>query len=140
MPLTLERLVYTSQAAPSAQNLLGIAEILGQARTLNHLNELTGALAIHDGIFLQVVEGPQFAMDSLLRRLRRDARHDALEVMDRHPVQHRAFTGWRMVGPLTGSRAALLVEGARAGALSEGAVTAGLAELAASASNSGSPG
>lgn len=135
MPLTLDRLIYTSRAAPSAASLLGIAEILGQARTLNDRNELTGALAVHDGVFLQVVEGPCYAVDGLLQRLLRDIRHTALEVMDRHPVEHRAFMGWRMVGPLTGSRAAGLVEGARTGAIGADAVTAGLAELAMSAVN-----
>lgn len=140
MPLTLERLIYTSRAVPSAQSLLGIAEILGQARTLNELNGLTGALAIHDGLFLQVVEGPRLALDSLLKRLLQDARHEALEVMDRHRAEQRAFAQWRMVGPLMGSRAAPLVEGARSGALGAEGVTARLAELASSATFRSNPG
>ena len=57
-PEALERIVYCSRARIDTTSLQAIAEILGVSQRNNAREGLTGALAVNDGWFLQVVEGP----------------------------------------------------------------------------------
>ncbi len=67
------------------------------SRRNNARDGLTGALAVNEGWFLQVVEGSATALDRLLRRLAEDPRHTDLEVLSRRPVSGRLFPDWSMV-------------------------------------------
>ena len=93
----LERLVYCSRACIDTTSLQAISEILGVSHRNNAREGLTGALAINDGWFLQVIEGPAPAIDALLRRLADDPRHAEIEVLSRRPVSGRLFPDWSMV-------------------------------------------
>lgn len=93
----LERIVYCSKACVDTASLQTISEILGVSRRNNVRDGLTGALAVNDGWFLQVVEGPGPALDGLLRRLAGDARHADIELLSRRPVSGRLFPDWTMV-------------------------------------------
>ena len=96
MPRTIQRLVYRSEATRPTDSLQALAELLGEAQHNNARDGLTGALAVHDGRFLQVVEGPSGMVESLERRLARDPRHREIVVLDRSPVETRAFESWTM--------------------------------------------
>ena len=96
MPTRLDRLVYRSVAAMPTEALLPLAELLGEAQRNNERAGLTGALAVHDGRFLQVVEGDPGLLDQLHLRLERDRRHRDIEVLDRRPIERRAFDTWSM--------------------------------------------
>ena len=93
----LERLVYCSRARIDTASLQAISEILGVSQRNNARDGLTGALAINDGWFLQVLEGSTPAIDSLLRRLAGDPRHADVEVLSRRPVSGRLFADWSMI-------------------------------------------
>ena len=93
----LERLVYCSRARIDTGSLQTIAELLGVSQRNNARDGLTGALAVNDGWFLQVIEGPAPAIDGLLRRLAADTRHADVEVLSRRPVSGRLFRDWSMV-------------------------------------------
>ena len=97
MPTRLDRLVYRSVAAMPTEALLPLAELLGEAQRNNERAGLTGALAVNDGWFLQVIEGSPNAINALLRRLAADARHTELEVLSRRTVSGRLFPDWSMV-------------------------------------------
>lgn len=96
MPHTLDRLVYRSTATRPTQVLTSLAELLGEAQRNNARAGLTGALAVHHGRFVQVVEGDPGQLDILQRRLASDPRHRDIEVLDRRPVETRAFDDWTM--------------------------------------------
>lgn len=96
MPTRLDRLVYRSVAAMPTEALTSLAELLGEAQRNNARTGLTGALAVHDGRFLQVVEGDPGLLDQLHRRLERDRRHRDIDVLARGPIERRAFDGWSM--------------------------------------------
>lgn len=89
---TLARLVYVSRAAPR----LGTAEvyaIIRRAHAGNGAAGVTGALVFLDGWFAQVLEGPSPALEACLGRIRRDPRHDRLELRIRAPTLLPAFAG-----------------------------------------------
>jgi hypothetical protein len=96
MASRLEQLMYRSVAVMPTDALLPLAELLGEAQRNNVRAGLTGALAVHDGRFLQVVEGDPGLLDQLHLRLARDRRHRDIEVLERRLVERRAFDGWSM--------------------------------------------
>jgi len=110
-PGPLERLVYCSRSRVPTDSLLVIADILAVAHRNNERDGLTGALAVSQTWFLQVLEGRPAAIDSLMRRLERDPRHCDLVILSRAPAARRLFTGWSMASArITPSIASDLVE------------------------------
>ena len=93
---SLERVVYESRATGSTDSLLNVATILAESQRNNDRDGLTGALAAHDGRYLQVIEGAPAALDRLMRRLDGDPRHREVSIIDRVPIEARAFDGWSM--------------------------------------------
>ncbi len=98
----LERLLYASIATGRTDSLLNMATILAESDRNNARDGLTGALAAHDGQYLQVVEGQPEVLDSLLRRLESDPRHKDIRLIDRIPIAHRRFEGWTMASSRIG--------------------------------------
>ena len=93
--MELKSLAYTSLARLD----LGSADLVDihqTARRLNALDGITGMLVFNGNRFLQIIEGAEEAIDSLLERLRRDVRHSALEVRDARLVAERSFADWSM--------------------------------------------
>lgn len=92
----LERMVYRSTGTGRTDSLLNMATILAESQRNNDRDGLTGALAAHDGQYIQVLEGPAAALDRLLARLEGDRRHRDIVIIDRRPVDARLFDGWTM--------------------------------------------
>lgn len=65
----------------------------------NTRDGVTGALALPDGKFVHVIEGPEAAIAGLMTRLRADTRHRDLHVLAEWVVQARLFAGWAMARP-----------------------------------------
>lgn len=95
MPV-LEQIVYGSVATGRTDSLLNAATLLAESQRNNARDGLTGALAAHDGRYVQVLEGTPAALDTLLRRLVVDPRHRAVEIYGRTPIAARRFDGWSM--------------------------------------------
>ena len=129
----LERVVYCSKAVGPTESLLFVAQILGVSQRNNARDELTGALAVCDGWFLQVIEGLPHRIDNLMDRLAGDTRHKALEILQRRPVAARLFAEWTMVSsritPSLGPDICGLIDDCR---VSPDAAVAGLLEILAS--------
>lgn len=124
MPTALERLVYVSRAAPGSLSLTGISQILGEAQHNNEKQGVTGALAVGETFFFQVIEGQRDVLDGLLDRLEKDRRHSDLRVLDRRRITDRIFEGWAMKGPLNSPEIRRFVAQVADGGLSpEDAVT-----------------
>lgn len=92
----LERLVYGSTATGHTDNLLNMATILAESGRNNARDGLTGALAAHEGRFIQVIEGSGDAIDGLPRRLATDPRHKELVIFGRDSAEQRLFGDWVM--------------------------------------------
>lgn len=103
---TLDQLVYCSRSrlAPGSE-AASLAEIVRVAAVLNARKGITGALALQDGVFVQILEGTPNALDILMLHLHFDERHEDLSVVARERIKHRAFAAWGMAAP-TRSRCA----------------------------------
>lgn len=100
---TLEQLVYCSRSRLSPDNeAAAIADIVHVAAFLNARNDITGALTIQDGMFVQFLEGAPSALDILMLHLHFDERHEDIEVMARGTIERRDFPVWGMMAPDAG--------------------------------------
>lgn len=91
----MKRLLYVSAARGEATEA-DIADILAASRRNNARADLTGMLLYIDGGFLQVLEGPDAAVDETYARIRADARHTGAIALWSEQTDTRAFADWTM--------------------------------------------
>ena len=91
----LIQLTYASRAARPL-GPADVKDILGASRRNNTRLGVTGALCLHSGVFLQVLEGDRTVVNDLYHRILRDDRHQSPAVLDLQEVPHRRFGTWSM--------------------------------------------
>ena len=107
----LHRLIYASHLARGAERELSpmLQDILTASLRNNLNHRVTGMLIAHDGWFVQALEGPSEGVRAVYERIADDDRHTAPVVLDRGPVETRAFGRWIMCArALAGRDAAVL--------------------------------
>ena len=57
---------------------------------------ITGLLFFHEGYFLQLIEGREEALESLMSKLERDPRHRDLHRLVDEEINGRSFEEWKM--------------------------------------------
>jgi hypothetical protein len=88
------QLIYASR--PFGFDEGALAAILIVARRCNERDGITGALICRGDLYLQLLEGPQAAVDAAYRRIERDPRHVDIKLLSRREVTERLFPGWAM--------------------------------------------
>lgn len=94
MPLL--QLTYASR--PFGFDAPTLAGILLDARRCNARDGITGALICRDDLFLQLLEGPEAAVEAAFARIARDDRHVEVRPLTRRmiPGDGRLFGRWAM--------------------------------------------
>ena len=90
----MRRIVYVSTA--TGLSAADIAEILESAQRNNAQREITGFLLYNGRNFLQLIEGPQAALMSLMSTLARDPRHSGMLTMIDEAIDRRSCPSWSM--------------------------------------------
>ena len=93
----LERLVYRSDAVDPSEGPMDLSDVVATSVRNNGRRRITGALALHSGVFVQVLEGDPEALTALMAEIEADTRHRNVRVLARWPVQAQLFIGWAMV-------------------------------------------
>lgn len=99
MSAPLYRLVYRSRPViEGCQDELRrqLGAILRASRRRNPELEITGALMLRDGCFIQALEGPMAAVEAVFERICRDERHGAVTLLELTPIDRRGFGDWAM--------------------------------------------
>ena len=91
----LTRLVYVSRVAASVDTREA-RSILSSSQTNNPRRCITGILIFNSGYFVQWLEGSRAEVSSLFAHIARDARHNAVELIDFSDVPKREFPEWGM--------------------------------------------
>jgi len=73
-----------------------LADLLTYARRRNAKVGLTGMLLYHDGNFIQLLEGPQDAVETTLARICNDRRHKGILTLYKGLVENRLCAEWEM--------------------------------------------
>jgi signal transduction histidine kinase/CheY-like chemotaxis protein len=90
----LIQIIYTSNSVgPTTQHL---TEIYESCLRNNHRGDITGILLVHEGRFMQLLEGPGVSVRSLFDVIRMDGRHTDISVCMDHIVEQRAVRDWSM--------------------------------------------
>ena len=93
----LERLVYRSDVVDPSEGPMDLSDVVAISVRNNGRRRITGALALHVGVFVQVLEGEPEALTTLMAEIEADPRHRNVRVLARWPVQAQLFIGWAMV-------------------------------------------
>lgn len=93
--MSLTQLIYISQATRkmSSEDLMSIQKI---AKTNNETMDVTGSLFYNGGWFLQVLEGPVEALNTLYKKIEKDPRHKNSRIIHSESAKFRTFTRWSM--------------------------------------------
>lgn len=73
-----------------------IAAILETARRNNAADNVTGALMLDNGHFIQVLEGDRSVVDGRFTSIKRDRRHTEVAVIGQNLIVTRRFAHWSM--------------------------------------------
>ena len=90
----LTQLIYASE--PFGFDDAMLDGILLQARRNNARNGLTGSLIVRADLYLQLLEGPDTAIEATFARISRDNRHLGVNLLLRQSVSERLFPAWTM--------------------------------------------
>jgi Sensors of blue-light using FAD len=83
----------------SATSLFGetqLLDLVDQCQRNNTKLGITGILVYSDGNFMQVIEGPDLATETLYERIKLDARHRGVTTVHKQRIEVREFEGWSM--------------------------------------------
>ncbi|AZU05306.1 hypothetical protein X907_2797 [Glycocaulis alkaliphilus] len=73
-----------------------MADIIYACERNNTPSSITGVLVHDRGRFIQLLEGPEDAVDCLFARIRSDSRHTRVAVLLREPCLERLVADWSM--------------------------------------------
>ncbi|HEY8615140.1 BLUF domain-containing protein [Phenylobacterium sp.] len=94
---TLHQLIYASRIAiPWPDQGREVDQIIEASVRNNQAVDVTGLLLVHDGWFVQALEGPAEAVLNTYRRISDDARHGDCRVLHAGPGESRSFEDWHM--------------------------------------------
>jgi hypothetical protein len=88
------QLIYASH--PFGFDSAILSAILLDARRCNVRDDITGLLVCRADLYLQLLEGPEAAVDATYRRILADDRHIDLRLLSRQTVETRLFPLWSM--------------------------------------------
>jgi hypothetical protein len=90
----IKQLIYRSQPFGFDQSVLD--GILMAARRNNARSGITGALICRQDMYIQLVEGPDEAIDALYQRILLDDRHTQVTLESSAMIEERMFPDWAM--------------------------------------------
>jgi len=92
--MALTRLIYASQPFGFDDAMLN--GILVEARRNNAKLDVTGCLICRSDLYLQLLEGPTAAIETIYARIEADDRHLAIRCLNRAQTATRMFPDWAM--------------------------------------------
>ncbi len=104
MPNELQRLIYASRWAPGLERRIEreVRTIIQASIPRNREADLTGLLMVHDGWFVQALEGGRPRIASAMDRIFHDPRHAEIRILSSGAVDGRAFRDWNMAAAMAG--------------------------------------
>lgn len=91
----MKYLIYRS--TPFGFDRAMLAGILLAARRNNRRDDITGALLCRHDLYLQLIEGPEAAIDALYARIAFDDRHSDIHLLLSDTADERLFPRWEML-------------------------------------------
>jgi hypothetical protein len=86
---------YVSRAAETMKQE-GLLSLLQQCLANNEASGVTGMLLYGNETFVQVLEGEEAVLDTVVEKIRKDPRHSKIHFLYRKPIEHRQYADWSM--------------------------------------------
>jgi hypothetical protein len=93
--MTIFSLVYVSSASGLFDKDV-YRQIAIDARTFNESKSITGMLLVYNETIIQFLEGPEFEVSELYRRIEKDVRHKNPILISTRETDQREFLHWSM--------------------------------------------
>ena len=90
----MKHIIYASR--PFGFDDAILKSILLSSRTNNEKSNVTGALICRSDLYLQLLEGPEDAIDQTYQRIKRDDRHLEIHPLKEGKTDRRLFASWAM--------------------------------------------
>jgi hypothetical protein len=94
LQVSVYRLIYVSR--PFGFDMAMLNGILLDARDINSRKDITGALICRADMYLQLLEGPEAAVEATYARILNDDRHMDVTRLVAGPAASRLFPKWAM--------------------------------------------
>ena len=94
MQAELKRVVYVSEKTDVSDTTL--RDIIASSKANNPEEDITGCLLSGSNSFLQLLEGPAAATNTLYSKISRDNRHKNLITLCDEKIDERLFLSWSM--------------------------------------------
>ena len=91
----LRQYVYISRVDPAVDEV-GVARIIGTSQENNARNGISGFLIFNGRNFLQLLEGEEASLLSLMSRIAMDRRHSGIVRLEDVAIARRVFPDWSM--------------------------------------------
>lgn len=92
--MSLFQIVYSSQ--PFGFDASVLDDILTISRARNGRDDITGTLICRADMYLQLIEGPEAAIEATYQRIKSDDRHLEINMLVSRFVTDRLFPKWAM--------------------------------------------
>lgn len=92
----IKQVIYVSK--PVGFDDKALEGVLVQSKQNNKKNQITGALICRSDLYLQYLEGPPNKIDSLYSKIKIDARHTDVKLLEDAKSKRRLFANWEMRG------------------------------------------
>lgn len=89
------QLIYLSTATRLMEEK-DLADLLEESRRNNLDHQITGLLLYLDGTFIQVIEGEEEKIRTLISNIIDDERNKDLQILNEDEIESRHFHGWSM--------------------------------------------
>jgi hypothetical protein len=94
----MRQIIYSSRWSDIARRDIDLTlqQVVGKSIQNNRLVDVTGFLLARDGLFLQLLEGPDRGVGETFKRIAADERHSDITVISDTAADRRLFQQWNM--------------------------------------------
>lgn len=92
--MSITQIIYSSR--PFGFDISVLNSILAVSRRLNARDDITGTLICRADMYLQLIEGPEAAIQATYKRITADDRHLDINLLVSRGVTDRMFPEWAM--------------------------------------------
>ena len=94
MQTRLKQVIYVSQKTDTSSNSL--TDIYDISQRNNSENGISGCLLIGSNSYLQLLEGPDLAVENLYSKITKDSRHKKVKKLFEQHIDKKLFSSWSM--------------------------------------------
>lgn len=94
MQTQLKQIIYVSEKNNKSSNSL--TDIYDISQKNNSESEISGCLLVGSNSYLQLLEGPDSAVEKLYLKIKSDSRHKKVKKLHDQKIEERLFSSWSM--------------------------------------------